>query len=159
MIRWMDNPNITRYMNEDPHIVSALRQLSMTVPAPMLTYHFNRMGHFFLVCLEDGSTVGFVKLNRLSEPGAYEIVYAIGEDALWGHGFGEGAIRAALAKVFLEWRAEKVIAKIVPQNQRSIRSVCACGFQKYGVDGQLLRYSITTEAYLQQLCAQARKRA
>ena len=26
MIRWMDNPNITRYLNEDPHIVPALRQ-------------------------------------------------------------------------------------------------------------------------------------
>ena len=153
MIRWMDNPNITRYLNEDPHIVYALRQLSMTVPAPMLTYHFNRAGHFFLVCLEEGGTVGFVKLYRLPESGTYEIVYVIGEESLWGRGFGESAIRAALAKAFLEWQAEKIIAKIVPQNQRSIRSVHACGFRQNGTEGQFLRYSITTDAYLQQLRA------
>lgn len=153
MIRWMDNPNITRYLNEDPHIVYALRQHSMTVPAPMLTYHFNRAGHFFLGCLEEGGTVGFVKLYRLPESGTYEIVYVIGEESLWGRGFGESAIRAALAKAFLEWRAERIIAKIVPQNQRSIRSVHACGFRQNGTEEQFLRYSITTDAYLQQLRA------
>ena len=151
MIRWMDNPNITRYLNEDPHIGFTLRQLSMNVPAPMLTYHFNRTGHFFLVCLEKGGAVGFVRLTPLRQPGTYEIVYVIGEEALWGHGLGENAIRAALAKAFLEWQAGKITAKIVPGNQRSIRSVCSCGFQKDGMDGQLLRYSITADAYLQQL--------
>lgn len=149
MMEWMENPHITQYLNEDPQIVHSLRQLSMTVPGPMLSYHFNRRGRFFLVCLETGQTVGFVKLYPLALPGEYEIVYAIGEESLWGRGFGEGAVRAALEMAFFQWRAKSVTAKIVPCNQRSIRSVSACGFRQQGMEGDLLRYAITWEEYLQ----------
>lgn len=40
MIRWMENPNVTRFLNEDADIVYFLRQLSDSVPEPMLGYHF-----------------------------------------------------------------------------------------------------------------------
>ena len=159
MIRWMENPNITKYMNEDPGIVHFLRRLSLSVPEPMLSFHFNRSGHFFLACPEAGDSVGFVRLTPMAGDNTYEIVYAIGEEALWGRGLGEGAIQAALAKAFFELRAERLVAKIVPDNRRSIRSVCGCGFSYCGMDGSLQRYSITAEAYLRQLSLQAQKRA
>ena len=145
MIRWLENPRITRYLNEDPHITRLLRHLLEEVPAPMLSLHFNRDGRLFLVCRPDGETIGFVKLRKLPQPEAYEIVYVIGEESLWGQGFGEASIRSALAMVFLQWRAKKVIAKICPDNQRSIRSVCACGFRLESGDGPLLRYCLTDE--------------
>lgn len=34
LIRWLENPGITRYMNEDPTAARQLRQLSASVPAP-----------------------------------------------------------------------------------------------------------------------------
>lgn len=82
MIRWMENPNVTRFLNEDADIVYFLRQLSDSVPEPMLGYHFRRVGHFFMVCPENEDSVGFVRFSPLQDPGAYEIVYVIGEEAL-----------------------------------------------------------------------------
>lgn len=151
LIRWLENPHITRYLNEDRHVIRSLQQLLRTVPAPMLTFHFNQLGHFFLVCRSDGDTIGFVKLRELFERDTYEIVHVIGEETLWGHGYGESAIRAALSTAFLKWRARKVIAKIHPENQRSIRSVCSCGFSQNGEDNCLLRYEITMDTYLHRL--------
>ena len=40
-------------------------------------------------------------------------------------------------------------AEIEPENQRSIRSVCACGFRQDNTDGSMLLYRITVEQYLQ----------
>ena len=87
LIRWMKNPNVTRYLNEDPNVVYSLRRLSQSVPEPMLTYHFNRTERFFLVCRGEGEAIGFVKLRKTRENDAYEIVYAIGEEELWGRGY------------------------------------------------------------------------
>ena len=159
MTRWMENPNVTRFLNEDRGIVYFLRQLSASVPEPMLGYHFRRTGHFFMVCAEGDDSVGFVRLSPLPEPGAYEIVYVIGEEALWGHGLGEGAIRCALSLAFLTLDIKKLVAKIMPENRRSVRSVSACGFTQSAADGELLHYTITAEAYLGQVCIQSQQRA
>lgn len=159
MIRWMENPNVTRFLNEDADIVFFLRQLSGSVPEPMLGYHFRRVGHFFMVCPEHECSVGFVRLSPLREPGAYEIVYVIGEEALWGRGLGEAAIRAAQAEAFLNLNAQKLVAKIMPENRRSVRSVCACGFSKITAQSSLSHYDITGQAYFQQLRALSQQRA
>lgn len=159
MIRWMENPNVTRFLNEDADIVYFLRQLSDSVPEPMLGYHFRRVGHFFMVCPEHEGSVGFVRLSPLGEPGAYEIVYVIGEEALWGHGFGKAAIRAALSKAFLTLDIQTLVAKIMPKNRRSVRSVTACGFTQSSLSDGLLHYTITQDAYFQQLRALSQQRA
>lgn len=147
LIRWMENPNVTRFLNEDPRVVEELRQLLWTVPAPMLSFHFNRWGHFYLICRGPREPIGFVKLRPLGQPGGYEIVYAIGEESLWGHGYGESAIRAALAMVFGSWQGREVVAKIYPENHRSVRLVTACGFSRNGEGGPLHQYRITAQSY------------
>ena len=86
----MSNPNVTLFLNEDPQIISHLTRLSALAPGPMLTYHFNQHGRFFLICPEDETAVGFVSLRLADAPASYEIVYAIGEESLWGLGLGEG---------------------------------------------------------------------
>ena len=98
MIRWMRNPNVTRYLNEAPDVAQSLEQLVRSVPEPMYQYHLCRTGHFFMVCHQENESVGFVKLLPTAMEGAYEIVYVIGEDALWGHGLGQQAVRSALSK-------------------------------------------------------------
>ena len=50
LIRWMENPHVTRYLNEDENIAASLRTLARSVPAPMLTWRFNQGGRFFLIC-------------------------------------------------------------------------------------------------------------
>ena len=115
LIRWMGNPQVTRYLHEEADVVQTLRRVLVTVPAPMLTFQFNQWGRFFMVCVPDGSAIGFVKLKALSSsPGAYEIVDVIGEEALWGNGYGEGTIRSALFTAFLEWRDGKSLPRSAP---------------------------------------------
>lgn len=104
MIRWMRNPNVTKYLNEAPDVAQSLEQLVRSVPEPMYQYHLSRTGHFFMVCHQENESVGFVKLLPTAMEGAYEIVYVIGEDALWGHGLGQQAVRSALSKAFLHLR-------------------------------------------------------
>ena len=62
MIRWMRNPNVTKYLNEAPDVAQSLEQLVRSVPEPMYQYHLCRTGHFFMVCHQENESVGFVKL-------------------------------------------------------------------------------------------------
>ena len=81
LLQWMENPAVTQYLNEDSTVTTHLRQMECSVPEPMLTYHFNRRSRFFMACTREGEAIGFVKL-REQMAGTYEIVYAIGDEAL-----------------------------------------------------------------------------
>ena len=93
MIRWMRNPNGTKYLNEAPDVAQSLEQLVRSVPEPMYQYHLCRTGHFFMVCHQENESVGFVKLLPTAMEGAYEIVYVIGALGSWawsaGGAFGD----------------------------------------------------------------------
>ena len=62
--------------------------------------------------------------------------------------FEIGRLASALATAFLKWRAGKVIAKIYPENLRSVRSVGACGFRCAERGERLHRFEITMKEYL-----------
>ena len=122
MIRWMRNPNVTKYLNEAPDVAQSLEQLVRSVPEPMYQYHLCRTGHFFMVCHQENESVGFVKLLPTATEGAY-----------------------------LHLRADWVVAKVMPQNLRSIRCVRACGFQQMAEMPRLVRFEITFDAYCRSL--------
>lgn len=122
MIRWMGNPNVTKYLNEAPDVAQSLEQLVRSVPEPMYQYHLCRTGHFFMVCHQENESVGFVKLLPTATEGAY-----------------------------LHLRADRVVAKVMPQNLRSIRCVRACGFQQMAEMPRLVRFEITFDAYCRSL--------
>ncbi|KAF5083594.1 GNAT family N-acetyltransferase [Oscillibacter ruminantium] len=151
LIRWMENPHITRYLNEDEEIADELSAMLREVPEPLLSLQFNRYGRFFLICEDTGPAIGFVKLKEQGTKGCYEIVFAIGEEGLWGNGYGCSAIRAALGTAFLEWRAQKVVAKIRVENKRSINSVRSCGLTCEYRGEKLHYFSTTAEDYLNHL--------
>ena len=140
MALWLEKPQITRYLNEHASVVYDLTRLADTVPEPMLGYHLNRQGRFFIICCAEGDAIGFVKLARTAIPGEYEIVYAIGEDSLWGFGYGKAAIHKALSLAFSQPEVRSVVAKIDPCNVRSRRLASACGFQEVGQEGSLLLF-------------------
>ena len=122
MIRWMRNPNVTKYLNEAPDVAQSLEQLVRSVPEPLYQYHLCRTGHFFMVCHQENESVGFVKLLPTATEGAY-----------------------------LHLRADRVVAKVMPQNLRSIRCVRACGFQQMAEMPRLVRFEITFDAYCRSL--------
>lgn len=141
---WMKNPHVTRY-NEDSRVGDQLLRMAGTVPEPLLTCRFNQRGRFFLVSLEE-EAIGFVKLKQ-QERDCWEVVFAIGDQTLWGNGYGSRAVRAAQALVFLEWRARKLTAKIYHGNTRSVATVRGCGFREERRLEHLSCYSITKDEY------------
>ena len=146
---WLQNQRVTRVLNEDAQVVDELNRLLADVPAPMLRYHMNQQGRFFLVCPEGGGPIGFLKL-REHAVGTYEMVIVIGDETLWGNGYGRQAVRAAVAKVFLEWRGRSLTARIYHGNTRSVGLVCGCGFRERERLEKLSCYRITREEYLAQ---------
>lgn len=49
---------------------------------------------------------------------------------------------------FLEWRADEIIARIDPQNLRSIGAARACGLTCTSDAGRLHTYAMTFDGYL-----------
>ena len=84
MVDWMNNANVTKYLNEAPEVARSLDALLAATPERMLRFHFNRSGRFYLICHEGCESIGFVKLLPLPETKAYEIVYAIGKKRFGG---------------------------------------------------------------------------
>ncbi len=147
LLGWLRNEDVTRFLNEDPAVCGELTALLERAPVELLACHLNSGGRFFLICTEEHGSIGFVRLQNLPH-GEYEIVFAVGREELWGHGYGSQAVSAALSRMFFEHRAEKLTAKIRRENSRSVNTVRGCGFRRSGESPEYLHYSITMEQYL-----------
>ena len=145
---WMQNRRVTRYLNEDACASQQLIRLLETTPTPMLACRFNQRGRFFLICNERQDSIGFARLKEEPGSGCCEIVFAIGEERLWGNGYGTQAVRAVQSHAFLERRARKLTANIYHGNARSVKTICRCGFHEEERLQKLSRYSITMDEYL-----------
>jgi len=148
LAQWMRNTNVTRYLNEKGNISDELIMLAERAPEGMLSFHLNQRGSFFLICSGDGSSIGFIKLAP-SAPKECEIVYAIGDESLWGRGYGRHALDLALNKAFFDMRKEKVTAKIRKENIRSIRAAQHCGMKPVREAGNIRIYEITFREYVE----------
>lgn len=145
---WMRNQNVTRYLNKKDNISDELTCLMERTPEGMLSYHLNRYGKFYLVDSREGDPIGFIRLTPCSDK-CCEIVYVIGEELLWGRGYGKRALELALAKAFFEMRMETVVARIKKENIRSTRTAARCGMKLIRDSGHLLIYQITAGEYIQ----------
>lgn len=158
LAHWLRNNQVTRYLNEAPGISDALEQLLRSTPVPLLTLRLNQYGRFFMICRRRGAPIGFVRLSERGA-GSFEIVFAVGDQSLWGKGYGSQAVRAALRQAFLEGRARKLTAKIYHENRRSISIIRSCGFTRESQTENLGCFAITMDQYLDFLRAEARENA
>lgn len=147
MILWLRNQNVIRYLNESVNTPVELNNLIHTVPEYLLTYQLNSSGKLLIINTWDDEPIGFIRFSEITER-HYEIVFVIGEESLWGKGYGTAAVRKALSTAFFEWRARKITAKIHSGNTRSVRTVSRCGFLPEKSLQNLNHYSITLDQYL-----------
>lgn len=147
--RWMERPEVTRYLNEHAHISHALDTLLWDVPEPLLGQRLSSGGRFSMISLRCGRPIGFLSLRRMDTPGDWEIVTAIGEPTLWGAGFGARALRLALQEAFYprDTPVQRVFATIHHNNLRSMRLFLHAGFVHCGETGACARLSITQEQF------------
>ncbi len=149
IMNWMENQEVTKYLNEVSNISSEIRHAVERVNMSIMTHLFNRDGSFFLIHDEDQHPVGFLKLVRRANEA--EMVIVIGDQNKWGQGLGKLSIRQGLNIAFFQWRIPRVIAKINKKNVRSMKAFERTGFiyEKELTNSVLL--SISQEDYIQSL--------
>ena len=145
---WMQNRSVIRYLNEERNISEELISLIERTPEGMLSYHLNQIGRFFLICNRKGDSIGFIRLTPRSDQ-CCEIVYVIGEEILWGRGYGKQALELALEKAFFEMRNETVVARIDKSNTRSIRTAMHCGMKLVKDSEHMQLFQISVREYFE----------
>jgi len=126
LMDWLEDEAVTRYLSDSRHVSRMIEQVLGRVQLPILTHLFNQGGRFFMACDQHDVPVGFV---RLVKTGANcEMVLVIGDRGNWGRNLGASALREGMKLAFFEMRAEKLIAKIHPDNVRSLTAFQRSGF-------------------------------
>lgn len=146
IIQWMDDTEITQYLNESQNVGNSIRQVISRVNMPILTHLFNQNGSFFILTTIDNEPIGFLRL--VPKGNNVEMVIVIGDKEKWGMGFGTNAIFQRLKHSFFNWKADKVIAKIKLKNNRSIRAFSRVGFKKEKDLIKEAQYSISIDEFL-----------
>ncbi|MDC9823752.1 GNAT family N-acetyltransferase [Devosia sp. ZB163] len=145
LMDWLEDERVTRHLSDSRSVSRFIAQAIDRTQMPILTHLFNQGGRFFMAHDRDDRPVGFVRLVRTGRD--YEIVLVIGDHDNWGRRIGSSTIREGLKLAFLEMRAETVIAKIHPDNTRSLKAFERCGFLARSETSTLKSLSMTAGRY------------
>lgn len=149
IMNWMENNEITRYLNETTNIVKDIKQAIDRVNMIIMTHLFNREGSFYLIHAGDHNPLGFLKLVKGHKEA--EMVIVIGDQKLWGRGLGKASIKRGLDIVFFQWRIPRVIAKINSHNIRSIKAFENSGFVLEYEYTNIKVFSLSMDNYIKRI--------
>jgi regulator of nucleoside diphosphate kinase len=149
LMDWLEDEDITRYLSDSRHVSRLIEQVVGRVQLPILTHLFNQGGRFFMACDQHDMPVGFVRLVKAGPD--CEMVLVIGERDNWGRKLGASAIREGMKLAFFEMRAERLIAKIHPDNLRSLNAFLRSGFLLESETPAMKSLVISSSRYLRLL--------
>lgn len=145
LMDWLDDETVTQYLSDSSSVSRLIEQAVERSQMPILTPMFNQGGRFFMAHDRHDEPVGFVRLIKTGRE--CEIVLVIGQRDNWGRKLGTSAILEALKIAFFEMRADQIIAKIHPANDRSIRAFERCGFAVEARTPTMVRLSLGAGRY------------
>ncbi|WP_088158305.1 bifunctional GNAT family N-acetyltransferase/nucleoside diphosphate kinase regulator [Achromobacter xylosoxidans] len=149
LMDWLEDERVTCYLSDSRHVSRFIEQAIDRTQLPILTHLFNQGGRFFMAYDRHDVPVGFVRLVKTGPD--CEIVLVIGDCDNWGRNLGASTIREGMKLAFLDMRAEKLIAKIHPDNARSLKTFLRSGFLLEGETPTLKSFSMTAGRYLRLL--------
>lgn len=149
LMDWLEDEAVTRHLSDSRHVSRFIEQVIGRVQLPILTHLFNQGGRFFMACDRQDVPVGFVRLVKTGPD--CEMVLVIGNRDNWGRQLGASAIRESMKLAFFEMRADRLIAKIHPDNARSLKLFQRCGFLLDSETPTLKRFAISAERYVRLL--------
>lgn len=153
LMEWLQDERVTCYLSDSRNVSRSIEQAIERTQLPILTHLFNRGGRFFMAYDRQDAPVGFVRLIKTGRE--CEIVLAIGDSNKWGQNLGARTIREGMKLAFLDIRAEKLIAKIHPDNTRSLKAFRRSGFLLESETPTLKSFAMTAGRYFQLLRAGA----
>lgn len=149
LMDWLDDDDVTRYLSDSRDVSRFIEQAVERVRLPILTHLFNQGGRFFMAYDWHDMPVGFVRLVKAGPD--CEMVLVIGNRDNWGQKLGAGAIREGMKLAFFDMRAEKLIAKIHPDNARSLKAFLHSGFLLESETPAMKSLAMSSERYLRLL--------
>lgn len=149
LMDWLEDEYVTRHLSDSRNVSRFIEQVIGRVQLPILTHLFNQGGRFFMAYDRHDVPVGFVRLVKSGRD--CEMVLVIGNRDNWGRKLGASAIREAMKLAFFEMRADKLIAKIHGDNERSLKAFQNCGFLLESQTPSMKSFAMTTESYLRLL--------
>lgn len=149
LMDWLEDERVTCYLSDSRHVSRSIEEVIDRTQLPILTHLFNRGGRFFMAYDRHDEPVGFVRLIKTGRD--CEIVLVIGDSDKWGRNLGTRTIREGMKLAFLDMRAEKLIAKIHPDNTRSLKAFVRSGFVLESETPTLKSFSMTVGRYRQYL--------
>lgn len=148
IIKWLENDDVTKYLNEDINTTSSLEEIINSNRADLLTYYLNKDGRFFLIDNKKNNSIGFVTLFTIIPKKHYEVVIAIGNPSNWGKKYGFYALKQIMYEVFFCWRINELSANIHVNNSRSIELFTHLGFKKQAIKNNHIHFKINFDDYL-----------
>ncbi|MBF5006281.1 bifunctional GNAT family N-acetyltransferase/nucleoside diphosphate kinase regulator [Diaphorobacter caeni] len=145
LMNWLEDESVTCHLSDSRHVSRFIEQVIDRVQMPILTHVFNQGGRFFMAYDRHDMPVGFVRLVKTGVD--CEIVLVIGDRDNWGRKLGASTLREGMKLAFFEMRADKLIAKIHPDNVRSLKAFLRCGFQLESETPTLASYALSSERY------------
>lgn len=149
LMDWLEDERVTRYLSDSRGVSRIIEQAIDRTQMPILTHLFNQSGRFYMAHDRNDIPVGFVRLAKTGPD--WEIVLVIGDHENWSRGLGSSTICEGLKLAFFDLRAERVIAKIHPDNTRSLKAFQRCGFLPVRETSTLNSLSMTAGRYFQLL--------
>lgn len=146
LMDWLEDEQVTRHLSDSPHVSRFIERIVDRVQLPVLTHLFNQGGRFFMICDRHDVPVGFVRLVTTGP--VCEMVLVIGDREHWGRRLGAAAVRESMKLAFFEMRAERLVARIHPDNARSLRLFQRCGFLLDRQTSTLESYAMPAQRYL-----------
>ncbi|MBL8365547.1 MAG: GNAT family N-acetyltransferase, partial [Comamonas sp.] len=149
LMDWLEDEDVTRYLSDSRHVSRFIEQVIGRVQLPILTHLFNQGGRFFMAYDRHDVPVGFVRLVKAGTD--CEMVLVIGNRDNWGRKLGASAIREGMKLAFFDMRAERLIAKIHPDNARSLKAFLHSGFLLDSETPTMKSLAMSSDRYLRLL--------
>ncbi|MDP2871416.1 MAG: GNAT family N-acetyltransferase [Bacillota bacterium] len=130
--RWVNDPEVTRYMLLGGWPISRLAEREWLERAARGTGDRDRQ---MAVCLRGSDRhIGNCGLHQISwRSGTADLGIVIGEKDCWDQGCGRDAVRTVLRHAFREMSLRKVTLSVLALNHRAIRCYEQCGFAVEGI--------------------------
>lgn len=149
LMDWLADECVTRHLSDSRHVSRFIEQVLGRVQLPILTHLFNQGGRFFMACDRHDRPVGFVRLVKKGTD--CEMVLVIGNRDHWGRSLGASALREGMKIAFFDMRADKLVAKIHPDNLRSIKAFLRSGFELESETPTMKCFAMSAQRYLRLL--------
>ena len=146
LMDWLEDERVTCYLSDSRHVSRSIEHAIDRTQLPILTHLFNQGGRFFMAYDRHDAPVGFVRLIKTGSN--CEIVLVIGNSDKWGRNLGARTIREGMKLAFLDMRAKKLIAKIHPDNARSLKAFLRSGFSLERETPAMKSLAMSSERYL-----------